>query len=398
MLAVITDDLTGAAEIAGIALSKGLSATIEIRGVHASSSDILVLATNTRSLDVDSAVAKNFSLTRELKALAPDMIFKKVDSVLRGHIGPEIQAQMQAEGKSRALLVPANPSLGRAIIDGVYYLSEIPIALTGFGNSINTSAPTSKVDEIIAARGGSVSGCMSIDDYAHQEGLVIGNAATEAEIADWATKVNGDLVPAGAADFFKAILNRHFPNVEAISAASAPFGHRALYICGSNFPSSAAAVNTARGNGYAVLELPDAIYHNRAYDPEDLDAWADRVCAAIEYHGTVIVTALQAPSETSLSGQQLTKVLAGVTERAVEQGLIDELLIEGGATAEAVMYRLGIDSLEPVQSLATGVTRMRANGRGGLHVTMKPGSYMWPEAIWPFNKNIKIKTKMGETT
>lgn len=398
MLAVITDDLTGAAEIAGIALAKGVSATIEIRSVHPTCSDILVLATNTRSLDVEAAATKTFSLTADLKALTPEMIFKKVDSVLRGHVGPEIDAQMQAEGKSRALLVPANPSLGRTIVDSVYYLSGVPIALTGFGSSINTGAPTSKVDEIITARGGNISACLSIDDYVQQEGLVIGNAATEADIAEWATRVNGDLVPAGAADFFKAILDRHFPNAEGGLPVLTPIGQRSLYICGSNFPSSVAAVNAARNNGYAVLELPDAIYHNHDHDPAELDAWADRVCAAIAYHGTVIVTALQTPSETSLNGQQLTKVFAWVTERVVEELLIDELLIEGGATAEAVMQCLGIDCLEPVQSLATGVTRMCAKGRGGLHITMKPGSYLWPEAVWPFNKKIKTKIKTEKKT
>lgn len=395
MLAVITDDLTGAAEIAGIAFSKGFSATIEIRGVRPSDSDILVLATNTRSLDVASAAAETTRLISDLRALAPDMIFKKVDSVLRGHIGPELMAMMQAEGKSRALLVPANPSLGRTIVDGVYYLANIPISSTGFGEGINTYVPTSKVDEIIAARGGSVTACLGIDEYSQQEGMVIGNAATEADVAGWANRVDMDVVPAGAADFFKAILNRHFPNIDTVSPASTPFGKRALYICGSNFPSSAVAVNTARDNGYTVLELPDLIYHDQNYDPTQLDEWADQVCAAITYHGTVIVAALQAPSETSLSGRQLTNVLAEVTARVTEGALIDELMIEGGATAEAVMSRLGIESLEPVQSLATGVTRMRARSCGGLYVTMKPGSYLWPDAIWPFSKNIKIK--MGES-
>ncbi|HTG54857.1 MAG TPA: hypothetical protein VL943_01225, partial [Niabella sp.] len=65
------------------------------------------------------------------------------------------------------------------------------------------------------------------------------------------------------------------------------------------------------------------------------------------------------------------KVLAG-------QFAIDELLIEGGATAAAVFRAFDMNCFEPVYEWERGVVQMKA---GGILVTVKPGSYDLPEPI-----------------
>ena len=52
-----------------------------------------------------------------------------------------------------------------------------------------------------------------------------------------------------------------------------------------------------------------------------------------------------------------------------------ELVIEGGATAFAILNRLGWNSFTITEEIAPGVIRMQADN--GTHVTMKPGSYPW---------------------
>ena len=49
-----------------------------------------------------------------------------------------------------------------------------------------------------------------------------------------------------------------------------------------------------------------------------------------------------------------------------------ELVIEGGATAFAILNRLGWNSFTITEEIAPGVIRMQADN--GTHVTMKPGS------------------------
>jgi len=48
-------------------------------------------------------------------ARRPDLVYKKVDSVLRGWVRPELEELLGGLGWARALIVPANPGLGRVI-------------------------------------------------------------------------------------------------------------------------------------------------------------------------------------------------------------------------------------------------------------------------------------------
>ena len=57
MIVVIADDLTGAAELAGIAFSHGLTAEVQIEFNSKADADIICLDTNTRILTAEDAAA-----------------------------------------------------------------------------------------------------------------------------------------------------------------------------------------------------------------------------------------------------------------------------------------------------------------------------------------------------
>ena len=83
--------------------------------------------------------------------------------------------------------------------------------------------------------------------------------------------------------------------------------------------------------------------------------------------------------------------LGELIHRLLEQISIDELFVEGGATSYAILKRLEADRLIPVQQLARGVTRMELDKYTSLKMTVKPGSYKWPETIWPEVKKMILK-------
>jgi uncharacterized protein YgbK (DUF1537 family) len=60
---------------------------------------------------------------------------------------------------------------------------------------------------------------------------------------------------------------------------------------------------------------------------------------------------------------------------------INELLIDGGATVYSIAEKMGMQKFFPVQELAPGVVRMKIEGKENLFVTIKPGSYLWPEKL-----------------
>ena len=122
MIAVIADDFTGAAEMAGIGLRYGLDVELSTTIPENAKAELLVLDTDTRSMKEDDAVDVVSKVTDSMMELHPEMIFKKIDSVLRGHVIAELSAQLKILELRKALIVAPNPSLGRAIRDGNIFL------------------------------------------------------------------------------------------------------------------------------------------------------------------------------------------------------------------------------------------------------------------------------------
>ena len=83
------------------------------------------------SLDSDSLPLKK---TWRVGAQDAQRMFKKVDSVLRGPVAAEIEAALDGLGLDRAVLVPANPSRGRIIRDGAYFMDGVPLDETEFAD------------------------------------------------------------------------------------------------------------------------------------------------------------------------------------------------------------------------------------------------------------------------
>ncbi|MDB5149076.1 MAG: hypothetical protein JWQ57_3096, partial [Mucilaginibacter sp.] len=79
MIAVIADDLTGAAELAGIGLNHGLKTEVSTTVDERCDADLLVIATDTRSLPVATAKDIIHHLSVQLLQLQPQFIFKKID-------------------------------------------------------------------------------------------------------------------------------------------------------------------------------------------------------------------------------------------------------------------------------------------------------------------------------
>ena len=131
---IIADDITGAAEIAGIAFERGRQVRLVCSGSvccdHVAAQTI-VMATDTRSMSEAEAAAENQRIASAISH-QPSAIFKKTDSALRGHVVAELTTLMAAAGYQRAVYLPANPSKGRIIRQGIYYINNVPIHETAF--------------------------------------------------------------------------------------------------------------------------------------------------------------------------------------------------------------------------------------------------------------------------
>lgn len=84
---------------------------------------------NTRSMDAAEATAATARLVRAHPAA---LVYKKIDSTLRGHVRVEIEAALGAyremgHAQAVAVVAPAFPAMGRMTRDGRHYVHGVPL-------------------------------------------------------------------------------------------------------------------------------------------------------------------------------------------------------------------------------------------------------------------------------
>ena len=116
---LVADDLTGACDAAVHFAMRGYRTSVPIAaGAELANASVIAISTESRDIEpaaIRSAIsAAAASLTR-----SPRILFKKIDSTLRGHAGVEIAAAIDAFGCHAAVVCPAFPRMNR-IVNGGY--------------------------------------------------------------------------------------------------------------------------------------------------------------------------------------------------------------------------------------------------------------------------------------
>jgi uncharacterized protein YgbK (DUF1537 family) len=128
---IIADDLTGACD-SGIAFIRtGCSMRVLLDASHSHLKSVqqlqahgdrsgLALTTETRNGSPEQARRRVLDCMAALEpALPAALLFKKIDSAGRGHLGMEISTTLQASGAALALVAPAFPAAGRTVHSGI---------------------------------------------------------------------------------------------------------------------------------------------------------------------------------------------------------------------------------------------------------------------------------------
>ncbi len=367
MIAVIADDLTGAAELAGAAHALGLSAEVQTAWHPSADADVIALDSNTRSLPAVEAEAKVRADASAIRSSQPGWIYKKTDSVLRGHARQEIESILDACELSEALLVPANPSKGRIIRHGVYSIHSVPLDKTDFAHDPDHPRRSARVTELLGDSPRiQIPDTASVDDVKH-------HAAT----------VQPDTLPAGGVDFFEALLKARAKCLpRPAPERHSPEGTRMLFLCGS-------ATAWGRGRearflkaGLPLLTLGESAFTNDWTDDDAMDL-ASRVVQLVNRHARVAVAI--GGRRASLPGppSMLARRLCEAASLALRGCRVDAVCVEGGATAAALLQAMHCVRLKVIHQLAGGVVELRPVSQDIPSLILKVGSYDWPESVLP---------------
>lgn len=383
MIVVIADDVTGAAELAGIGLRYGLKVEMST-AVNETDTELLVMATDTRSMKEVDAIAEIKKVTNEVMLLKPELIFKKIDSVLRGHVIAELKEQLKMVGLNKALVVAANPLLGRTIRDGKYFYNDDPIHLSSFSNDPEFAIKNSDVFKMLRTDDKTVQ-LKKITDDISQDGIFIGEVKSGEDLQFWASRYEKNILPAGGAGFFSAILETLGIKKGEEKKVLPGEAQTTLFVCGSTFNKSREAIKEIKRKEGPVSYMPEAVIRSGENDDEIYQVWSSEIVSIIQVNGKAIISIdPESINKIDISAVMLREKTAIVVKKVFEQETVHELFIEGGSTAAAIIRELGFETFMPVEELAPGVVRMRVKERDDLHITVKPGSYQWPADVWDF--------------
>lgn len=373
MMIVIADDITGAAEIGGICISHGLKTGLTTDAEDVAKCvamyDVLVIATDTRGMNAEDACA----CTRRIAALLSSLpqgyrLFKKTDSALRGHIIEELETLLTETKYKKVRLLPQNPSKGRVVENGVYKIDGTPLSETSFAYDPEFPAVTSVVSERLRLS----------DD------IMFCNAADTSGVEMAVSGIDGDTLPAGAADFFMAYIKKLAADgtlqIRHDNAGLCGLdGNTAIIVCGSTQSADLYNMPYIKKIGAHVVPMT-----REAFYGTDTAEWEQKALKDYQQHGSIVLT-IGFPPEDGGAGfaLRLRRQMGNLCSLLVSHGQPAELVIEGGATAFAVLDSLGWRSFAIENEIAPGVIRLRyaAPQGGSVHITMKPGSYPWGETF-----------------
>jgi len=383
MIAVIADDFTGAAEVGGIGLQYGLKVLIETEVTGSGDADLLIIAADTRSMSPDDSIAKIDEITQKLLLLNPDFIYKKLDSVLRGNVYEELISQQKAEGKSRILIIPANPHFKRLVKDGVYYVDGTPLAKTSFAFDPEFPLKSSRVKDILGSDPELIS-ALNLGEELPNAGFIVGNVESEKDLSSWAELLDDQTVYGGGAGFFEAILKKNYESRRADVEFNSSEEHHSLFIFGSTFPKTFELFKKMKMAGMMFINLSEDYFKLSDKDPAAIQEMAENVASWLGQERKVVITTIFTSSKVpSISPDRIRKEIGLLVKKIFELAKIQELYIEGGATAAQIFQKLEITSLRPVGELDYGIIEMEVDDYPGLCLVTKPGSYLWPECIIP---------------
>ncbi len=372
----IADDLSGAAEIAGVGWRFGL-ATRMLRDRRATcAAGLTVIDSDSRLLEPSTAARAVHELVRDFDPCEADLIYKKTDSAFRGPMRAEIESLMGKLHFSAAVLVPQNPARGRAIRDGEYRIDGVPLGDTSFANDPDHPARSSDVLRLLGPSEKHAIACLAPDSSPLAKGVTIGEAWDEQSLRHWADRIASPVLPAGGAEFFSSILQSRGLRVQQAPVTHLP-GRRRLFVVGSASAYSRELIARAAVENVTVLPMPDDVFGGA-----DVVVWASTVQRALTESPRALIAITQAIDPERTTSQRLQVALAELVAHVLPVCPVDHLFLEGGATASAVCRRMGWGEFEMRGELATGVVLLQIPSPHNQSLLIKPGSYPWPDCIW----------------
>jgi uncharacterized protein YgbK (DUF1537 family) len=384
-IVILADDLSGAADCAAACHRAGLDTRVCLAPqALCETAEAIALDLDSRAVPPDDARARTLAVTLE-----GGVLYRKIDSTLRGHVAVEIAATLEIAGEGAfAVVCPAYPATGRAVIGGRVLvdgqkLEDTEIWKRGGSGSTELMTVLSALNPVAVGLGVLRSGGLTAAiEAARASGARAAVCDAESE-ADMAAIVAGALPLPGVVWAGSGGLT--IPLARALSPGGKPQAQPVVRRAGPTLVvvGSASSVSRrqlallAKDPRTQTLFVPPAVL---LAGPEGA-GWrpASRaIVAAVGKAGKdTVAVAIDpaAPVEPGV-GPALAAGLGLLAGRQL--GRFGALLATGGETARAVLSAAGAQALAVRRELEPGVV---LSACGALPVVTKAGAFGRPQSI-----------------
>src|SRR5918995_1211102 len=265
-VAIIADDLTGAADTGVQLAHAGYRSAVAFRDAPippADDLDAVALDTDSRAMSAGFAAKRVMEAVRSVRDIP--IVYKKLDSTLRGPIVAELSAALGASGRNRAVVAPAFPATGRTTVEGVQLVRGVPVHETEVKNDPRTPVREGHVPTLLAAAFPSVVS-LSTEDLAHpatvrraleEARCLVADAARDEHLEALVRAVPdpSEVLWAGSAGLAVA-LGRVYPGPHAASAPLQPApARKVLVVVGSLSEVARGQLRSLEKHGCAAVPV-----------------------------------------------------------------------------------------------------------------------------------------------
>lgn len=378
---VVADDFTGANDTGVQMKNRGLPVDVILFPKSEELDSSIVLDTESRNLSKADAYDKVKRMSKTLiDANQFDLIYKKVDSTLRGNIIEELKALNDVYKTDKVVFAPAFPVIKRTTEMGTHKLNGVPLMKTEFAEDPLSPIKTDNITKMLEEGFNQKVIHHPVNSEIHLNGAKFHtfDAVKESDLVSIAsTLLNSSerILWVGSAGLANAIFQTVYPLKPALA------------VVGSISENSLKQMKYAEDNGIDVLQISV----EELFDKKNIIPITVQAVELLKSKGKLILTAAKNREDynkTLVYAESLgmsnddcswyvQNFLSDVTNSLLKEIELSGLFLTGGATAISVMDAIKTTRVSIQDELLTGtVSSTLSDGPyKGLNIVTKAGAF-----------------------
>jgi uncharacterized protein YgbK (DUF1537 family) len=391
-LVILADDLSGAADCAAPFARSGFRTEVFLEPELAqdTSSPVISIDLNTRELMPGQAVLRTLRAVSLVPVNADTLWYRKIDSILRGNIGPDVLATVRGLRDKRIIIcAPAFPDTGRTTVKGKVLVNRLPLEESG----IRHRWPKSLSE--IFSEVGLPTRLVPLDMVRSGPANLVEYFRSTSEVTVW-------LLDAETNDDLSIIAQAGLQiREEVVFVGSAGLAHQiaALSMCGPVLTREDLSSDRKLGSELSLTDKPILVVVGSKSEVsrtqfEHLSASAgidflripisalqagnhptivDELNRAVASNRDLSITTEIAEPVNDQDGAPLMDTLGKTLKPFMED--FSALVLTGGETARGVLTQSAIGRLRLLDEIEPGITLSVSAGKKGIPIIMKAGAF-----------------------